>query len=153
MSTTRETRIRASRVAQLIAASVYLGFVAVATPLMGLGTEAGADATLLDITDRVLPLLSLPLVISAVLSQFSAATADTAAAAGNLHGLGAALFAGRAYLLSGVAAIVLCWTVDTLVIVTIASRAFAAVLLPAGADGDADPIAAAPGSLRAAGRW
>ncbi len=121
------TRIAASRLAQLLAACVYIGFVAVATPLMGLGSDAGADSTLLDITGRVIPLLSLPLVVSAVLSQFSAATADTAAAAGNLHGSGISLFkGGRAYLLSGVAAIVLCWTVDTLVIVTIASRAFAA---------------------------
>lgn len=35
------TRIRASRLAQLVAASIYLGFVAVATPVMGLGTPAG----------------------------------------------------------------------------------------------------------------
>ena len=54
---------------------------------MGLGTDAGTDQTLLDITERVLPLLALPLVLSAVLSQFSAATADTVAAGGNLHGL------------------------------------------------------------------
>ncbi len=121
------TRIVASRIAQLIATSVYLGFVALATPLMGLGTAAGPDATLIDITDRFLPALSLPLVICAVLSQFSAATADTAAASGNLHGFGVRLFAGRrAYLLSGIAAILLCWTVSTLDLIAIASRAFAA---------------------------
>ncbi len=39
----RPTRIWASRVAQAVAASIYLGFVVVATPLMGLGTDAGAD--------------------------------------------------------------------------------------------------------------
>ncbi|MDQ2781463.1 MAG: hypothetical protein M3Y26_02840, partial [Actinomycetota bacterium] len=41
-----ETRVWASRFAQLVAASIYLGFVAVATPVMGLGTPAGPDVTL-----------------------------------------------------------------------------------------------------------
>ncbi|MGB3099862.1 MAG: hypothetical protein WBB30_11290, partial [Solirubrobacterales bacterium] len=101
-------------------------FVAVATPLFGLGTGAGPDNDLLDITERVAPLLALPLVLSAVFSQFSAATADTVAAAGNLRGMIASMTSSRAYLLSGVAAIILSWTVDTFVIITIASRAFAA---------------------------
>jgi hypothetical protein len=37
-----------------------------------------------------------------------------------------ALTAGRAYVLSGIAAIAMIWTIPTLTIVTIASRAFAA---------------------------
>ncbi len=122
-----QTRIWASRFSQLIATSIYVGFVIVATPLMGLGTEAGADEDLLQITERVAPFLLIPLVLSAVLSQFSAATADTVAAVGNLRGLFTRSMSGRTpYLLSGIAAIILCWTVDTLVIIAIASRAFAA---------------------------
>lgn len=54
---------------------------------MGPGTKAGADNTLLDITSRIAHWLALPLVLSDVLSQFSAAIADTAAADGNLRGL------------------------------------------------------------------
>jgi len=46
-----ETRVWASRLAQLVAASIYLGFVAVATPV-GLGTAEAPDGTLLDITAR-----------------------------------------------------------------------------------------------------
>jgi hypothetical protein len=121
-----QTRIWASRVAQLVAGSIYIGFVAVATPLLGLGTEAGPDDDLLDITSRIAPFLTLPLVLSAVFSQFSAATADTVAAAGNLRGLIDWMTSRRAYLISGVAAIILCFTVDTFVIIAIASRAFAA---------------------------
>lgn len=122
----RPTRIWASRVAQLAAASIYIGFVAVATPLMGLGAE-GADTDLLDITGRIAPILSLPVVLCATLSQFSAATADTAAAGGNLHSFPVRLFAGRrAYLLSGVTAIALAITVPTFTVIAIASRAFAA---------------------------
>lgn len=121
-----ETRIQASRIAQAVAISVYIGFVAVATPLMGLGTDAGLDRDLVAITERVAPLLTIPLVAGAVLSQFSAATADTVAAGGNLGGLRESLGGSRAYLLSGIAAIILLWTVGTFAIIAIASRAFAA---------------------------
>ena len=121
-----ETRVWASRLAQLIAASIYLGFVAVATPVMGLGTADGPDDTLLDITDRVAPWLALPLVLSAVLSQFSAAVADTVAADGNLRGLSRFMHGPRPYLVSGGAAILLAATAGTFTIVAIASRAFAA---------------------------
>ncbi len=121
------TRIWASRVAQAVAASIYVGFTIVATPLMGLGTADGADTTLLDITERTAPLLALPLVVCAILSQFSAATADTVAARENLHAQFPKLMRGaRAYVLSGVAAIAMIWTIPTLTIVTIASRSFAA---------------------------
>lgn len=122
----RPTRVRASRWAQLIASAIYIGFVLIATPVMGLGTDAGPDSTLLDITARVAPWLAIPLVLSAVLSQFSAAIADTAAADGNLRGLSKWFHGRRPYLVSGAAAIILAATVPTLTIVAIASRAFAA---------------------------
>ncbi len=120
------TRVWASRVAQLVAASIYIGFVAAATPNMGLGTPAGGDRTLLDITDRAAPILALPLALSAVLSQFSAAIADTAAAEGNLRGLSGRMKGAWPYGISGVAAAALAATVPTYAIVAIASRAFAA---------------------------
>ncbi len=123
----RDTRIWACRLSQLVAASIYIGFVAVATPVMGLGTSDRPDASLLDITGRVVPLLSLPVVITAVLSQFSAATADTVAADGNLRRLfGAPMQGARPFVLSGAAATVLVWTVPTFTIIAVASRAFAA---------------------------
>ncbi len=121
-----ETRIWASRLAQAVAASIYIGFVIVATPVMGLGGSDGPDETLLDITGRVAPFLALPLVLAAVLSQFSAATADTVAADGNLRGLLDWMRDSRPYLVSGAAAILLAATVGTFAIIAIASRAFAA---------------------------
>ncbi|ALE91586.1 hypothetical protein AOC05_03250 [Arthrobacter alpinus] len=120
------TRVRASRAAQLVSASIYIGFVAVATPVMGLGTAAGPDITLLNITDRIAPWLALPLVLSAVLSQFSAAIADTEATKGNLTALNRWFSGPRPYLISGVAAIAIAATIPTFTLVTIASRAFAA---------------------------
>jgi len=121
-----ETRVWASRLAQLVSASIYLGFVAVATPVMGLGTAKGPDGTLLDITARVAPWLALPLVLSAVLSQFSAAVADTVAAEGNLRGLSRFMRGPTTYLVSGGAAVLLAATAPTFTIVAVASRAFAA---------------------------
>ncbi len=81
---------------------------------------------MLDITGRVAPLLALPLALSAVLSQFSAGIADTAAAEGNLRTLSGWMRGPRPYLVSGLAAIILAATVPTYTIVAVASRAFAA---------------------------
>lgn len=120
-----DTRVVASRVAQVTATVVYVGFVLLATPLMGLGTPDGPDDTLIQVTDRVLPLLAVPLVVAAVLSQFSAATADTAAAEGNLTSLVERVGQRTAYLASGAVAVLLAATVPTFTIVAVASRAFA----------------------------
>ncbi len=121
------TRIWASRVAQVVSASIYVAFAALATPLMGIGTPDGLDSSLLEISERAIAGLAPLLALCAVLSQLSAATADTAAVGGNLQSLLRRLMRGpRAYALNGVAAFVLIWTVPTLTIVAIASRAFAA---------------------------
>lgn len=93
---------------------------------MGLGTGAGPDADLLELTRRVAPVLILPLVLCATLSQFSAATADTVAADGNMRLVWSRLGHRAPYLITGVAAIALALTVDTFTIIVIASRAFAA---------------------------
>ena len=61
-----------------------------------------------------------------MLSQFSAAIADTAAADGNLRSFNKWFTGPRPYLISGGAAIILAATVPTLTIVAVASRAFAA---------------------------
>ena len=121
------TRVAASRVAQLVSTVVYLLLVALATPLMAQAVASGADDTLLELVELVAPALVLPLVLCAVLSQLSAAIADTEAGIGNIAALGWTTFTGRrAYLLLGVVAAALVATLDTYAIVVIASRAFAA---------------------------
>lgn len=123
----RATRIAACRLSQLTAALVYVLLVVLATPLMGLGTEAGADDQLLELVQRVAPLLALPLVLCAVLSQFSAATADTEAGVGNLDAIAWRPLRGRRrYMLVGVTAATLAATLGTAIIIVVASRAFAA---------------------------
>ena len=123
----RQARIAGCRLSQVISSIVYVLIVALATPLMGLGTPAGADRGLLELVQRVAPLLVLPLVLCAVLSQFSAATADTEAGVGNLGVIGWTPLRGRRrYLLVGGTAAVLAATLGTSAIIVIASRAFAA---------------------------
>jgi hypothetical protein len=122
----RRARIAGCRLSQLSSSLVYVLLVILATPLMGLGTASGADANLLGLIERVAPALVLPLVLCAVLSQFSAATADTEAGVGNLRVIGSAALKGRLpYALVGVIAAVLAATLSTSVIIVVASRAFA----------------------------
>ena len=123
----RRARIAGCRLSQLVSTLVYVLLVVLATPLMGLGTASGADANLLDLVKRVAPALALPLVLCAVLSQFSAATADTEAGVGNLRGVQWAPLRGRLpYALVGAVSAVLAATLATSVIIVVASRAFAA---------------------------
>lgn len=122
----RNTRIRSCRLSQITAAVVYLVFIAAATPMMHYLAGPAADDALVGLAWRVSPLLPIPLIAAAVLSQFSAAVADTLGGEGNIveatHGK-----LGRrwAYLLIGAGATVLVWTAGTFQIVALASRAFA----------------------------
>jgi hypothetical protein len=69
-------------------------------------------------------LLPIPLILAAVLSQFSAAVADTIGGGGNLAQNSKHIDARHAYLIICGTAIVLAFA-DTLTILALASRAFA----------------------------
>lgn len=121
------TRIAASRLAQAVAVVVYLLFILVATPLMHSASGGQPDAELLGFVQRVAGILALPVVLCAVLSQFSAATADTVAADGNVRVLpGVHVSSRTVFLVIGVAGCSLAATLPTFTLVTVASRAFAA---------------------------
>jgi len=121
-----ETRVRASRWSQWIAAAVYVAFVALAMPLVP-SLQGDYDAnSLFDLSMTASVLLPIPLVIAASMSQFSAAVADTIAAAGSAKEVSR----GRvrktwAYAGVGTGATALAWTGDTLTVIAWASRAFA----------------------------
>ena len=122
-----EVRIAASRLAQLVATGVYVALVALATPLMSLAERDGNAGELLTFVQSVAGFLALPLVVTAALSQFSAATADTEAGKGNLQVLPWKALHGKAgYVVIGLAAAALAGTLGTSLIVVVASRAFAA---------------------------
>jgi hypothetical protein len=121
----REMRVRSCRSSQLVSTTIYLVFVAVATPLMHFLSSHVEDNGLLVLTAKASVLLSAPLVIAAVMSQFSAAVADVVAGGGNV----AESTQGRvddrsAYLWICGIAVVLAFA-PTLTILSFASRAFA----------------------------
>ena len=121
-----ETRVRASRWAQIISTVVYIGFVALAMPLLHVLNGHYDDNSLIALAGAVSGLLVAPLIVTAALSQFSAAVADTLTATGNLEEITQGhLKAKWAYIIVGGGALALAWSADTLTIVAIASRAFA----------------------------
>lgn len=120
-----ETRVSSCRLAQVVATFVYLLFVTLATPVMHVLPDAVADDGLLLIVKEVAPLLVVPLVAAAALSQFSAAVADTIGGGGNLQEATHDHIDSRhAYMgICGFAAMMAFF--DTLQILALASRAFA----------------------------
>lgn len=120
------TRIRSCRLSQVISTSVYLIFIAVATPLMVFLSGPARDDSLIVLARHVAFFLPIPLVAAAVLSQFSAAVADTLGGEGNMVEASRNRITHRtAYLAMGIGGLVLTWTAGTFQIVALASRAFA----------------------------
>ncbi len=98
---------------------------ATATPLMHFLGGKVEDNGLIMLADKASSLLAVPLIAAAVLSQFSAAVADTIAGGGNITETTRQHIDSRhAYLfLCGVAIVLAAF--DTLTILALASRAFA----------------------------
>jgi len=125
-----DTRVRAARDAQLVATIVYLLFIASATPLMHLLPASPPDNALMHLAGHVAAWLTVPLVMVAVFSQFSAAIADAISAAGSMAEVSHRHIGSRlAYILICGAAVALCWAATTMSILALASRAFAAFYL------------------------
>ncbi len=120
-----QTRIKSCRLSQLISTFVYIIFVALSIPLMHFLGDTVKDNDLIMLAGKASALLPIPLIFAAVLSQFSAAVADTVGGGGNMveatHGR---VNARHAYLLICTGALVLT-LFPTLTILALASRAFA----------------------------
>lgn len=120
------TRIRASRWSQYVSLTVYVAFVALALPVVHVLNGEYTDNSLIRLAAEVSVLLSVPLIVGAGLSQFSAAVADTLAAAANMEEVTRSHVSQRwGYLLVGGTAMALAWSGSTFEIITLASRAFA----------------------------
>ncbi|MEW6997234.1 hypothetical protein AADZ86_05995 [Colwelliaceae bacterium BS250] len=119
-------RIKTSRWSQIISTVVYVSFVALALPVVHTLNGQYNDHSLIDLIGTVSLLLVTPLILAATLSQFSAAVADTLAAAGNMTEMSKGkLSQKKGYLIVGIGAIALTWTVDTFEVLALASRSFA----------------------------
>ncbi|VAW90573.1 hypothetical protein MNBD_GAMMA21-14 [hydrothermal vent metagenome] len=120
------TRIRASRWSQYFSLSIYVIFVALALPIVSVLNGNYNDNSLITIAATASLLLPLPLIVAASLSQFSAAVADTLAAAANMQEASQQRIGLRwGYLFVGSAAMALAWSGSTFEIIVLASRAFA----------------------------
>ena len=120
------TRILASRWSQYLSLTVYIVFVALALPVVTVLNGDYSDNSLILLAAEVSALLVTPLILAASLSQFSAAVADTLAAAENMVEMTHNRVNQRlGYLFVGVIAIALAWSGSTFAIITLASRAFA----------------------------
>jgi len=120
-------RIQSMRYAQWISAGIYLAFVCLVTPLLG-QVENGAvsETAVIDLAATAAWILGPMLLVAAVMSQFSAAVADTVGAGGLLQEESGGRVSQRmAYVLMTSACIVLVWSADLFEIIALASRAFA----------------------------
>ena len=120
-----DTRIRSCRLSQIVSTGVYIVFILLAIPLMHFLGAKVEDNALIMLAGKASALLPVPLIIAAVLSQFSAAVADTIGGGGNLAETTKQHVDSRhAYLvICGIAVIVAFFS--TLTVLALASRAFA----------------------------
>jgi len=126
-----DMRIRSMRVAQILAGCVYLAFAFLITPLLHSIDQALPDETaIIDLAGHASMLLPALLVIAAVMSQFSAAVADTVGAGGLLEEeTGQRITSQFAYPLIALCAMMLVWNAHIFQMIAFASRTFAAYYL------------------------
>ncbi len=120
-------RIRSMRYAQWLSGGIYLLFVALVTPLLGMVEGGRVDETaVIDLAARAAWILGPMLVLAAIMSQFSAAVADTVGAGGLVEEeSGRRVPERKAYALVTGLGIVLVWSANLCEIIALASRAFA----------------------------
>ncbi len=122
-----DTRIKTMRLAQIISGIIYFVFVLLALPLLThlKGTDPNETA-IIELAGLISPWLPMMLVVAAVMSQFSAAVADTLGGGGlieeNTRGK---INSKYSYLIITGVAIALVWFADIFQIISIASRSFA----------------------------
>lgn len=120
-------RISSMRFAQGLSAFIYMGFAILILPLIQYLPVGHFDETaIIDLSHRVSIVLPLMLIGAAVMSQFSAAVADTLGGGGLLVEESKSRVSPRfSYLVISICAIILVWSTSIFEIVAYASRAFA----------------------------
>jgi hypothetical protein len=121
-----ELRVRTMKVAQLLAAAIYLAFFVFMTPLLGNGTPDRGVAAIVDMLRPVSVVLPLLVLIGALASQSSAAIADTLGAGGLIHDIcGTRISLSHTYPLIALVAAVVTWETNVYSLIAFASRCFA----------------------------
>lgn len=121
-----DRRIRTMRYAQILSGAIYLLFIGLSLPLLGDFHESRNETAIIEFSAMVAGVLPAMLIVAAVVSQFSAAVADTAGSGGLISEFSRHRLTPRlGYLLVATVAIVLIWSASIFEIITTASRAFA----------------------------
>ncbi|MEO6215276.1 MAG: hypothetical protein ABIO86_04550 [Sphingomonas sp.] len=119
-------RIRTMRHAQWIASFIYLSFLALLTPFLGVAAKAEGVAGILDIMKMVAPALGIFVLIGALSSQLSAAVADSIGSGGLMNEVSRRrVSVPAAFAIAGGLAIAVVWLTDPFQVVAVSSRAFA----------------------------
>lgn len=120
-----EKRIQTMRYAQWISGSIYILFVALAMIVFN-DIDNITETTIIDLSRIVAPILAILLVIAAIMSQFSAAVADTVGGGGLLaETCHQKITVNTSYIIISFTAIILTWLTNIYQIIVIASKAFA----------------------------
>ncbi|MEI8596589.1 hypothetical protein [Photobacterium sp. Hal280] len=119
-------RIQTMKYAQWLSALIYLVFVTLAHSLLPISNSSPSETAIITMSQQVSLLLPILLTVAAVMSQFSAAVADTAGFGGLFHEAIKKKHSERTgYTVAVCLAIVLIWSTNLFSIITLASQAFA----------------------------
>lgn len=119
-------RIRTMKIAQLVAAGIYLVFFILVLPLMGTGGVDDGVAAIVDMLAPVSILLPLMVLAGALASQSSAALADAIGAGGLLRDItGGRVKLSHTYPLIALVSALIVWETDVFSLIALASRCFA----------------------------
>ena len=121
-----ETRIAAMKRSQKLSSIVYIAFFILMVPLFPYFSSTADVAGVIEVLGRVTPWLPFIVMGGAIASQFSASVADSIGASGLVSDTTQQQISPKhAYILIGLASVIVIWETDVLSIVALASRAFA----------------------------
>ena len=121
----RDVRIKTMKNAQIISGIIYVVFITSTLTAFNHIHSLG-ETTVIDVCRTIAPILPVLIIIAAVMSQFSAAVADTIGSGGLLvEGLRNKITTKTSYLLITLIGVILTWITNIYTIITFASKAFA----------------------------
>ena len=119
------TLVETMRYAQIGSAIIYLVFVGLIMVVFQKSPEI-SDTAVIDLSGRIASVLPVALIVAAVMSQFSAAVADTIGSAGLIVAkFERKISRSNSYVIIAALALALTWVTDIFEIISLASRAFA----------------------------
>ncbi len=121
----QELRIETMKKAQIISGIIYIIFI-ISTLTAFNHIHSLGETTVIDVCRMIAPVLPFFLIVAAVMSQFSAAVADTIGSGGLLaEGFHNKISTNMSYLIISMVAVILTWFTNIYSIITLASKAFA----------------------------